>query len=190
MNKSSQDKISFGQASETMGSPKLAMGKRKIDIANSKYPYCMVWTPLPLISWILPMIGHTGICGPDGVIHDFAGPYTISIDDMAFGEPTKYIPLELDDTNIDRYEEWIEIADEKFSRMNHNLCCNNCHSHCAYALDLMKYKGKTGWNMIDIWWMFMTKSKYVSFGRFIQCYIGFFIMLLIVLFFMFIARVA
>lgn len=27
-----------------------------------RYPYSIVWTPLPLITSILPMIGHTGIC--------------------------------------------------------------------------------------------------------------------------------
>jgi hypothetical protein len=26
------------------------------------YPFCIVWTPLPLISWFLPFIGHVGIC--------------------------------------------------------------------------------------------------------------------------------
>lgn len=37
--------------------------KQKIDIKNNRYPYCIVWTPLPCISWFLPFIGHTGICG-------------------------------------------------------------------------------------------------------------------------------
>ena len=150
----------------------------------------MVWTPLPVISWLLPMIGHTGICGADGKIHDFAGPYFVSVDDMAFGEPTKYIPLKLDEQNIDRLEEWIEAGDEKFSKMNHNLFCNNCHSHCAHILNLMKYQGSIGWNMIHIWWMFMIKSKYVSFGRFIITYIGFFILMMIILGMIMIAKYA
>lgn len=37
--------------------------KQKIDTKNQRYPYCIVWTPLPCISWFLPFIGHTGICG-------------------------------------------------------------------------------------------------------------------------------
>lgn len=36
--------------------------RRPIDVPNNRYPYCIVWTPLPLISWIIPIIGHTGIC--------------------------------------------------------------------------------------------------------------------------------
>jgi hypothetical protein len=59
-----------------------------------------VWTPIPIITYILPFIGHTGICGSDGIIHDFAGPYTITIDNMAFGEPTKYVELAVKDPAV------------------------------------------------------------------------------------------
>ena len=37
--------------------------RKKIDIKRNRFPYCIVWTPLPYISWFLPFIGHTGICG-------------------------------------------------------------------------------------------------------------------------------
>jgi hypothetical protein len=33
-----------------------------IDKTINRYPFCIVWTPLPLISWFIPIIGHTGIC--------------------------------------------------------------------------------------------------------------------------------
>lgn len=61
----------------------------EIDAQKARFPFCIVWTPLPLITWLLPFIGHTGIAMSDGVIHDFAGPYTISVDDLAFGETHK-----------------------------------------------------------------------------------------------------
>jgi hypothetical protein len=34
----------------------------RIDFEKDKFPFCIVWTPLPLISWFIPIIGHTGIC--------------------------------------------------------------------------------------------------------------------------------
>ena len=34
----------------------------QIDPENLRFPYCVVWRPLPLLSWVLPIIGHTGIC--------------------------------------------------------------------------------------------------------------------------------
>lgn len=33
------------------------VGDMAIDKARSRYPYCIVWTPLPLITWFLPLIG-------------------------------------------------------------------------------------------------------------------------------------
>ena len=61
----------------------------EINAQEARFPFSIVWTPLPLITWILPFIGHTGIALSNGIIHDFAGPYTISIDDLAFGETHK-----------------------------------------------------------------------------------------------------
>jgi transmembrane protein 222 len=61
----------------------------KIDPEQARFPYCIVWTPLPCISWFLPFIGHTGIAMSDGIIHDFAGPYYIQIDDLSFGKTHK-----------------------------------------------------------------------------------------------------
>uniref|UniRef100_A0A3B4YE63 Transmembrane protein 222a n=1 Tax=Seriola lalandi dorsalis TaxID=1841481 RepID=A0A3B4YE63_SERLL len=50
----------------------------KSDRKNSRYPYCIVWTPIPILSWVLPFIGHMGICTSSGVIRDFAGSYFVS----------------------------------------------------------------------------------------------------------------
>jgi hypothetical protein len=53
------------------------------------FPYSIVWTPIPIITWLLPFVGHMGICSSDGTIHDFAGPYFISVGNLAFGSPTR-----------------------------------------------------------------------------------------------------
>ena len=74
--------------------------------------------------------------------------------------------------------EWdnaIEKGDEKFNLENHNLFCNNCHSHCAFVLNVLNYKKKNNYNMVSIWWMLITRSKYISFFSFVKTYLGFFI---------------
>ena len=83
----------------------------KPDFKRNRYPFSIVWTPLPLISAFLPFIGHTGVCTEDGVIHDFSAPYTITIDDMAFGNPTKYVPLSCVNS---RWDEAVIGADTRF----------------------------------------------------------------------------
>ena len=72
-----------------------------VDVDRSRFPYAIVWTPLPMISWLLPFIGHMGICDSRGVVYDFAGPYYIGIDSMAFFDKAKQ---QLEDT-LNRGEE-------------------------------------------------------------------------------------
>lgn len=110
-----------------------------IDIPRCRFPNCIVWSPLPVITWFLPFIGHTGICDSDGVIWDFAGPYTIGREHMAFGTPTRYIQL---DPTLARAMSWndgVREANKVYSKRMHNICCDNCHSHVANALNAMEY---------------------------------------------------
>ena len=152
-----------------------------IDIENNKFPYCIVWTPIPFITYIIPFIGHTGICSSNGIIHDFSSSYFVSVNDMAFGNPTKYIILDLNDKEKINWDKAIDKGDERYNMEVHNLFCNNCHSHCAYVLNVVKYKNRSNYNMISIWWMIVTKGKYVNFIGFVKSYIGFFIILILVI---------
>ena len=149
----------------------------KIDIKHQKFPYCIVWTPIPFITYILPFIGHTGICSSNGIIHDFAGSYFVSVDDFAFGKVTKYVQLNLNEIEKINWDKAIDKGDERYNMETHNLFCNNCHSHCAYVLNVVNYKKKSNYNMVSIWWMVTLKSKYVNFMAFLKTYIGFFIFL-------------
>ena len=54
-------------------------------------------------------------------------------------------------------------ASEIYSHRIHNIFCDNCHSHVAKALDIMKYKGKTNWNMIILCFMVFFKAKFVGY---------------------------
>jgi hypothetical protein len=51
----------------------------RVDIKRVRYPHCLVWTPIPVLTWLFPFIGHMGIARTDGVIRDFAGPYYVSV---------------------------------------------------------------------------------------------------------------
>lgn len=54
-------------------------GNDRIDRKRVRYPHCIVWTPIPVLSWLFPFVGHMGIARTDGVIRDFAGPYYVSV---------------------------------------------------------------------------------------------------------------
>ena len=65
-----------------------------INPSRQRFPFCIVWTPIPCLTWIFPFIGHMGIGTSVGVIKDFAGSYYVGSDNMAFGKPTKYWQLD------------------------------------------------------------------------------------------------
>jgi len=142
----------------------------KIDFKNDRFPYCIVWTPIPVLTWLFPIIGHMGICMSNGVIRDFAGPYYVSEDNMGFGRPTRY--LRLSPTNVvggtREWDEAVSKASVLYGTRMHNLFCDNCHSHVATALACMRYNDSTKWNMVILaLWMFVF-GKYVGVWGFIK----------------------
>ena len=149
------------------------LSSKEINPKINRFPYCIVWTPIPFLTYIIPSIGHTGIETSSGVIHDFASSFFISVDDFAFGKPTKYYQLDLNEQEQYEFDRAIEKADNKYNMKEHNLCFNNCHSHVACVLNNIKYKGKNNYTMIHVWWMLITRGKYVSFCGFIKTYFGF-----------------
>ena len=154
--------------------------KTEINIKLSHFPFCIVWTPIPFITYLFPSIGHTGIGTSSGIIHDFAGSFFVSVDDFAFGKPTKYIKLKLSEQEKYNWDRAIEKGDNKYKSEEHNIFINNCHSHVAYILNQLNYKGKNNYNMLSIWWMLIAKGKYVSFCGFFKTYFGFLIILFII----------
>lgn len=65
-----------------------------VDPNKKKFPCCIVWTPLPVVSWLAPFIGHVGICREDGVVLDFSGSNFVNVDDFAFGAVARYLQLD------------------------------------------------------------------------------------------------
>ena len=55
-----------------------------------------------------------GIATTVGVIRDFAGPYFVSEDDMAFGEPAKYWQLNPNDAKLQSWDQAVYEASEEY----------------------------------------------------------------------------
>eukprot|EP00099_Drosophila_melanogaster_P018175 NP_609194.1 uncharacterized protein Dmel_CG8372, isoform A [Drosophila melanogaster] len=150
-----------------------------INVKDQRFPYCIVWTPIPVLTWLMPMIGHMGICTSSGVIRDFAGPYFVSEDNMAFGRPTRYIRLHPKHMVGGSYawDEAVSKASVLYGTRIHNIFCDNCHSHVATALIYMRYYDSTAWNMIILsMWLFVC-GRYVGIGGFIKTWLPFAILL-------------
>jgi len=138
--------------------------RMRINIPRQRFPYCIVWTPIPLLTWLFPFIGHMGIAYSSGVIRDFAGPYYVSEGDMAFGAPTRYLQFNPMKVNRQDWDQSISTASDEYKTRMHNLCCDNCHSHVAMALNLMEYGASSNWNMIKL------AAQMFVFGKYVNCY--------------------
>ncbi|KAG7198836.1 hypothetical protein KM043_001804 [Ampulex compressa] len=149
---------------------------------RQRFPFCIVWTPLPLLSYVLPFIGHMGIATSAGVIRDFAAPYYVSEDDMAFGKPTKYWQLDSSKAKggAQGWDAAISEASEIYKTKMHNICWNNCYSYTATALNLMLYDNSGNWNMLKLAFLVTLRGKYVSFSGFVKTWLPFSLLVLVI----------
>jgi transmembrane protein 222 len=164
----------------------------KIDPQRERYPFCVVWTPIPLLSWILPMVGHMGICDSQGVIHDFAGSYFISEDSMLFGDPVKYWDLsphifpriqELQvlhgydaQTALRQYDDAVRGTTKYFrAAEQYNFFTNNCHTYVGAVMEAANFQ-RSRWGMMKIVFYMMFYGRYVSMGRFFKAHLPFLVL--------------
>eukprot|EP01098_Paradermamoeba_levis_P014605 TRINITY_DN703_c0_g1_i1.p1 TRINITY_DN703_c0_g1~~TRINITY_DN703_c0_g1_i1.p1 ORF type:complete len:201 (-),score=33.54 TRINITY_DN703_c0_g1_i1:210-812(-) len=150
------------------------------------FPLCIVWTPLPVLTWLLPFIGHMGIATSEGMIHDFVGPYYIHKNKtrLGFGPVTKYYQIHLNEIQalggLAQVESWdaaVEESSERYSHLVHNLFCNNCHNHVAMALNKLEFRGFKHWNTLSLMCFMSLYSSFASFSRFLRIYLPFGILL-------------
>ncbi|GAA53171.1 transmembrane protein 222 [Clonorchis sinensis] len=84
-------------------------------------------------------------------------------DNMAFGWPTMYCQLDL--SHVENREMWDKAvfgANEVYKLRVHNLFCDNCYSHVARALNGMRYRGRSNWNMFSVTLLFFSHARYVN----------------------------
>ncbi|KAG6800044.1 transmembrane protein [Apis mellifera caucasica] len=153
-----------------------------IDLQRQRFPFCIVWTPLPILTYFLPIIGHMGIATSTGVIRDFSGPYHVAEDSMTFGKPTKYWQLDYTKAKggVQGWDSAVAEASEIYKGRKHYLCYDNCHSHVATALNLMSYNNSTNWNMVKLGFLMLVHGKYVSFLGFLKTWMPFILLVIIV----------
>ena len=153
---------------------------KEINTETSEFPYCVVWTPIPILTYLFPSIGHCGICDSNGKIHEYGGSFYFGNDYVSFGKPTKYFRLELSNEEKKNLDKAIEKGDQKYDEEERCCFIDNCHSHIAYIFNQLNYRGKNNYNQISIWWMLVIKGKFVSCCGFFKTYIGFLIIILII----------
>ena len=147
----------------------------RIDVSGERFPFCIVWTPLPFVSWFIPTIGHTGIANSRGIIYDFSDDFQVSIDNFSFGSPTKYYQLSPSEIigGATAWDKAIHDTSEQYGRTRHNFCFNNCHQYIAGVLNQVRFGGVTDWTQTDVWSMITFKSSYTNYLGFVRQWLPF-----------------
>ncbi|KAK4490683.1 hypothetical protein RD792_001375 [Penstemon davidsonii] len=166
----------------------------QIDPKRSRFPCCIVWTPLPVLSWFIPFIGHIGICREDGVILDFAGPNFVCVDNFAFGAPTRFIQLTKEQCCIffnssahdiedeskqyearkdnEKWDDALHKSTQEYQHQSYNLLTCNCHSFVANCLNRLKFE-TGGWNVVNLAILILFKGHWVNNVAIMRTYLPF-----------------
>lgn len=113
---------------------------------------------------------------------------------MSFGRPVRYLQLdpakvracnteEAADQTTRQEREWnfgVAEGNAVYRGRMHNLICDNCHSHVARCLDVMKYDGSSSWNMLKIGAWIALFGSFVSVRRTIQAYLPFTVLVILI----------
>ncbi|XP_022885712.1 protein RTE1-HOMOLOG [Olea europaea var. sylvestris] len=170
----------------------------QIDPRRSRFPCCIVWTPLPVLSWFLPCIGHIGICREDGVILDFAGPNFVCVDNFSFGAPTRFVQIskekcftiansavhdsndEIERIDLGRdivtWDDALRKSTQEYQHHSYNIFTCNCHSFVANGLNRLKFQAG-GWNVVNLAVFIFLKGQWVSKAAIVRTYLPFIIVL-------------
>ncbi|CAI5970789.1 unnamed protein product [Closterium sp. NIES-64] len=160
-----------------------------VNPSAGKFPYCLVWTPLPVIAWLVPFIGHLGICREDGTILDFAGSYFVCVDNFAFGAASRYLQLDpakaclpsnlsghicstpflhADYGTSQSWDQALAATVRTYQHAFYNIFTSNCHSFVACCLNRMAYNGSANWNVVELAALLFVRGKWsrsLSFSR-------------------------
>lgn len=151
--------------------PSTRSNSPSIDPLNNLYPNCIVFGVLPLITWLIPVIGHIGIGDSNGHIHDFAGSCHIGYNQFMTGRVTKYYHLDqIDSTILDRS---IIIANNKYNKQHHNIISNNCHHHVSDVLRATQLPQYNNVTMLQTWWLITVYGRYSTWAGLIYTWLPF-----------------
>mmetsp|Transcript_66122 Transcript_66122/g.149260 ORF Transcript_66122/g.149260 Transcript_66122/m.149260 type:complete len:150 (+) Transcript_66122:30-479(+) len=141
----------------------------EVDLAKQRYPYSIVWGPLGPLTCCCPCVGHMGIGDSKGKIHDFNGPFSIGIDNFMVGCVWRYAVVKQtgkkDSFTAEEWDAAIAKADAKYSKLNHNICCQNCHHHTADAISLSgRPMGEGNLGLLNSWIYCCIHGKFTCCG--------------------------
>ena len=82
-------------------------------------------------------------------------------------------------------EQWdkaVMDANREYRTRMHNICCDNCHSHVAYALNSMNISafGFKSWDMVKLCLLIFFRGRFLSWFGFLAQFLPFGVFVMVV----------
>lgn len=149
--------------------PRTSLARRGIDLRGSLPPRSVLWTPIPVLSWIVPFVGHLCITTSKGAVFDLGGSYCVHTHPelTIFGRPTRYKTVSDDSYREVADEGWdqaIYSTAARWEDKSYNLFTRNCHHFVADALNEMGLRDKK-FTVVGLVLEYVFKMKRLKKGR-------------------------
>ncbi|XP_016491089.1 protein REVERSION-TO-ETHYLENE SENSITIVITY1-like isoform X1 [Nicotiana tabacum] len=169
----------------------------EIDPKKEKFPCCLVWTPLPVVSWLAPFVGHVGICREDGTVVDFSGSNMITVGNLSYGAVARYYQLDrrqccfppnlaghtckqgyqhAEFGTAVSWDDALHSSTLSFEHRNFNPFTCNDHSFVADCLNRLSYGGSMNWNMVNVGVLVLSKGQWVNGSSILRSFMPFIVM--------------
>ena len=83
---------------------------------------------------------------------------------------------------VEQWDKAVADANAEYRTRMHNIFCDNCHSHVAYALNSMEISafGIRNWDMVKLCFLVFFKGRFLGFGGCVAQFLPFTVLVMIV----------
>jgi hypothetical protein len=83
---------------------------------------------------------------------------------------------------VEQWDKAVMDANSEYRTRMHNIFCDNCHSHVAFALNSMNMSafGFNSWDMVKLCFLVFFRGRFLSWGGFLAQFIPFNVFVLVV----------
>jgi len=148
-------------------SKNIANETTEINIIENKFPYCLLWTKIPLLTFFYPTFGYLAIGDSKGNLHFFENLNKISY--------YKFFQLNLNNYEKNIFDDVINEINNIYKNKKPKIC--DCNSYCYVAdfLNKLNYNKKNDYNKKDVFKFVQKNLKFINKKKCFCFYLPYFI---------------
>ena len=151
---------------------------KEINQNENKFPFCLLWTKIPLLTFFYPNFGYLAIGDSNGKIHFFENLNKFSY--------YKFFQLKLNDYEKNIFDDVINEINNNYKEKFPDVCDNNSYCYVADILNKLNYNKKNDYNKKDVFNFVQKNLKFINKKKCFCFYLPYFIFFICFFFFFYI----